>query len=166
MSKAKKDKVEIQEGHEVKEVKAVVEDTKPVRVSAEKEALIKTVEGFGISTEGLTTEELLAKVVEQFQKTNNQLAAEMATKEENSLAKYDIGFEHNIKNTDLLNRLMNMSVPPYYLHLFRDADMELTVKELWEIINHSGINPFTNVQDLFKPNANIGPAINKVRKRG
>lgn len=146
-------------------VETEIESKKP-RVSKEKEALLKTVEGLGISTEGLSESELLKKVVGEFTKANNQLAAALSDSEEDLLNKYVNGIEHNIKSKELLKRLFYMSVPSFYLHLFRDEDMVLTDSELWAIVNDSGINPFNSVQDLFNPQKSFLPKGKKKLKRG
>ena len=141
-------------------------ETKKPRVSKEKEALIKTVEKLGIAAEGLSDADLLKKVVEELSKTNDKLVGKLVDTEELALKKYAGGIEHNIKDQDLLIRLMKLNVPNFYLHLFRDEDMVLEDKELWAIINDSGINPYVDVQSLFKVEKHLQAAAKIKRKRG
>jgi hypothetical protein len=141
-------------------------ETKKPRISKEKEALIKTVEKLGISAEGLSDADLLKKVVEEFSKTNDKLVGKLADAEESSIKKYSSEIEHNIKDQELIIRLMQMGVPNFYLHLFRDEDLVLSDREIWSIVNESGINPYVNVQDLFKVQKHFKAAAKKKRKRG
>jgi len=150
----------------VDEKKEVEAEVKKPRMSKEKEALLKTVQNLGISTDGLSDQELLKKVVDELNKSSDKLAEKMAISEVDFIKKYVSGVEHNIKNQELLSRLRMMSVPSFYLHLFRDEDMILEDSELWSIINESGINPYGNVQDLFRKNKTFMGKGSKKRKRG
>lgn len=58
----------------------------------------------------------------------------------------------NIRLTDhkLIARLHKMNVPYIYLHLFKDSDADLTDKQLWGIVNKSGLSPVNEVAKLTK----------------
>lgn len=131
---------------------------------SKRDEYIKTLENLGITTKGLSDDELLFKVVSELNKSNSLLAEKEAT---DSLSKYDkyvLGVKHRIKNKDLILRLMKIGVPSFYLHLFEDEDMNLSSdKQLWRIINDSGINPFKNKLDLFRVKEDFKPVRKKMR---
>jgi hypothetical protein len=56
----------------------------------------------------------------------------------------------NLNDLDFIARLHKLNVPWIYLHLFKDAHKELSDKQLWEIVNKSGISPFDTVLDTGK----------------
>lgn len=55
-----------------------------------------------------------------------------------------------LSNKELIARLFKMNVHAYYLHLFKDDDMHLSDKELWAIVNRSGIDPVKEVAAITK----------------
>jgi hypothetical protein len=55
-----------------------------------------------------------------------------------------------ITNKEFIARLFNLNVPSYYLHVFKDDDMELNDRDLWKIVNKSGIDPVKEVSQLTK----------------
>lgn len=144
-------------------------DTKKPRVSKEHEALLKTLDKLGVATtdaEGkeLPYEILLTKVVTEFQKTNEQLTSALADSEADALNKYATAVDHHLKNHDFIKRLKNLNVPVFYLHLFRDDDIELEDRDLWGIVNASGINPYNKFQDLYAERRSF--KLNKSKKPG
>jgi hypothetical protein len=60
------------------------------------------------------------------------------------------GKETKVTDKEFIMRLFKMNVPPFYLFLFKDADKDLKDKEIWRIINKSGINPFNELSALTK----------------
>jgi len=113
--------------------------------SKDREKFLKQAEELGIKTEGLTDEQLLFKVISELNKSTSQLAATLSSKDTKSVGNYISGIQTKIKDQDFLIRLMNMSVPSFYLHLFEDEDEKRSDKDIWGIINKSGINPITNL---------------------
>jgi hypothetical protein len=140
------------------------EKTEKPRVSKEKEALLKTIQSLGLKTDGLTEDQLFKKVVEELNKTNQRLVSEMSTDKQKSLNMFSGSVDHNITNSELLERLFDLNMPNFYLHLFRDDDMELSNEELWQIVNESGINPYVSVKDLFKQKKDV-TAAKKAKRR-
>lgn len=138
-------------------------DTSKAKKESKREEYIKTLEDLGIATKGLSDDELLFKVVSELNKTNSLLAAKEADESLSQYDKYVIGIKHRIKNKELILRIMKLGVPSYYLHLFEDDDIDLTDKQLWRIVNDSGINPFKNKLDLFKVKENFNPTRLKMR---
>lgn len=60
-----------------------------------------------------------------------------------------------VENKEFLMRLYKMNIPYFYLHLFRDEHADIKEgksgdRELWKIINKSGINPFKEISQLTK----------------
>lgn len=130
---------------------------------AKREECIRMLTDLGVETKGLSDDDLIFKVVTELNKTNSLLAKQQSEKEISNLDKYVLGIKHKIKDSEFILRLMNLNIPSYYLHLFRDEDKELTNKELWAIVNHSGINPFKNRIDLFETRLKFEPTKPKRR---
>lgn len=114
-----------------------------------REDFLKQAEDLGIETKGLTDEQLLFKVITELNKANSQIATVMAKNDEKSVKKYLSGIQTDIKDEEFLIRLMNLNVPSFYLHLFKDDDMQKKDSEIWAIINKSGINPFSSIGDIL-----------------
>jgi hypothetical protein len=55
-----------------------------------------------------------------------------------------------LEDKDMIARLFNLNVPSMYLHLFKDDDSNMTDRELWKVVNKSGIDPLKEKADLFK----------------
>lgn len=86
-------------------------------------------------------------VLKMQQKVNNyEVSAE--TKSLNQYMRQNN--EIKITDNDFIARLFKMNVPYIYLHLFKDAHAELTDRELWNIVNKSGIDPIKDPADLTR----------------
>jgi hypothetical protein len=57
---------------------------------------------------------------------------------------------YRLTDKNFIMRLNKMSVPYFYLSIFKDSHSELTEKDLWEMVNKSGINPINEVSKLTK----------------
>lgn len=123
-----------------------VEDAKKLT----RESYIKTLQDLGIATDNLSDEELLFKVIAEFNNTNKKLVNATAEKELTGIKKYTIGIEHKIEDEKFIARLFNLSVPNFYLHLFTDKDVDLTDADIWTRINKSNINPFKSIKDVIE----------------
>lgn len=55
-----------------------------------------------------------------------------------------------IRDKEFIMRLFKLNIPPFYLHLFKDADTDLTDREVWAVINKSGISPVKENAELAK----------------
>jgi hypothetical protein len=129
-------------------------DTKTVEKKDDKkinrEELLKQAEGLGIDVKGLSDDQLLFKLVTELNKTTSELAATMARSDEKTLKKYVGGIKTELTDEEFLLRLMNLSIPSYYLHLFKNEDSTKKDVELWTMINKSGINPFKSLKEIIK----------------
>ena len=123
-----------------------VEDAKKLT----RESYIKTLQDLGIATDNLSDEELLFKVIAEFNNTNKKLVNATAEKELTGIKKYTIGVEHKIEDEKFIARLFNLSVPNFYLHLFTDKDVDLVDADIWARINKSNINPFKSIKDIVE----------------
>lgn len=123
-----------------------VEDAKKLT----RESYIKTLQDLGIATDNLSDEELLFKVIAEFNNTNKKLVNATAEKELTGIKKYTIGVEHKIEDEKFIARLFNLSVPNFYLHLFTDKDVDLVDADIWARINKSNINPFKSIKDVIE----------------
>lgn len=121
---------------------------KEEKAKKQREEMLRQANELGINTEGLTDAELCFKVITEFNKANAQLATALATNETKGVREYAAGVSTQITDKDFLGRLMNLSVPNFYLHLFIDEDKKKTDKEIWKVINESKINPFTTAENM------------------
>jgi hypothetical protein len=124
-------------------------EKKDVKKSTREDSL-KMAEELGIETKGLSDEQLLFKVITELNKANSQLATSLAENETRSLKKYISGIETKVKDEEFLTRMMNLNIPNFYLHIFSDDDAKKTDKELWTMINKSGINPFSSIKEMLE----------------
>ena len=117
-----------------------------------REEFLKQAQELGIDTKDLTDEQLLFKVITELNKTSSQLAASMSSNDTRTLKKYLSGIETNVTDEDFLFRMMNLNIPSYYLHLFNNDDAAKKDKDLWAVVNKSGINPFSSLKELLDSN--------------
>lgn len=71
------------------------------------------------------------------------------------LAKASQFGEIRVEDKEFLARLFRLNIPPYYVHLFRKDHVELKDdakgnRELWRVINKSGISPVKEISQLAK----------------
>jgi hypothetical protein len=92
-------------------------------------------------------------------KTYNELAVNASqkvkrleiTQETKSLNMYMTSNDRiRTTNKEFIARLHQLNVPAMYLHLFKDDHADLTDKQLWSIVNKSGINPVNELAKLTK----------------
>lgn len=124
-----------------------------------KEDLVKQAEDLGIDVKGLTDEQIMFKLITELNKTTSQLAATMSRSDEKTLKKYVSGIKTEVKSEELLLRLMNMNIPSFYLHLFKDEDLAKKDSDIWKIINESGINPFKSIAEIIKASDKYKPPV-------
>lgn len=55
-----------------------------------------------------------------------------------------------IHDKEFIMRLFKLNVPSFYLHLFKDIDKDLKDRQIWTVINKSGIGPVKENADLAK----------------
>jgi predicted transcriptional regulator len=77
------------------------------------------------------------------------LSANQLTKDMNKYV--EANKEMIIKDRKFIERLFNLNIPYLYLHLYRDADIELNDDQLWDKARKSGINPIASIQKVLAP---------------
>lgn len=60
-----------------------------------------------------------------------------------------------LADKEFIMRLFKLNIPSFYLHLFKDDDKVLDDRELWRIVNKSGINPVDEIAKLTKMRRSI-----------
>lgn len=124
-----------------------------------REEFLKQAEELGIDVKGLSDEQLLFRVITELNKTSSQLAATMSRSDEKSVKKYMAGIKTEITDEEFLIRLMNLNVPSFYLHLFKDEDSAKKDSDIWKTINQSGINPFKSVSEMISASEKYKPPV-------
>jgi hypothetical protein len=56
----------------------------------------------------------------------------------------------DLPNKDMIAKLFNLSVPHFYLHIFRDQDVSMSDKQVWQHIRNSRIRPYNEVKEIFR----------------
>lgn len=108
-------------------------------------------EGRMQNVDGMDDESILKTYNElavNFSQKSKKLEVSQETKDLNQYASRN--GDMRLTDHDFIARLHKMNVPCIYLHLFKDSDADLTDKQLWAIVNKSGLSPINEVAKLTK----------------
>lgn len=101
--------------------------------------------------DAMDDEKILMTYNDETLKLNEKSKRHELTQETKGLNMYlNANIRMRLTNKEFIARLFKMSVPAIYLHLFKEDDMELNDRDLWRIINKSGIDPVDNVTMISK----------------
>ena len=143
-----------EETTEIKETK----ETKTKKSTLPKEfrfMAISSLENSGdMKADEYNDDELLKeynKYVLGMQKKVNNYEASHETKSINLyIAQAENSGNLKVHDKEFIMRLFKLNVPSFYLHLFKDADKDLGDREIWAVINKSGISPVKENAELAK----------------
>jgi hypothetical protein len=100
-------------------------------------------------------DEIILKKYNQYvlgieKKVNNYETSQETKGINEYLGKAQQSGEIKVQNKEFIMRLFRLNIPSFYLHLFKDDHAEISDRELWKVINKSGISPIKEVSQLTK----------------
>lgn len=108
--------------------------------------LMEQLEKSGIKPEDMTDGELIKNVAKVANDEMEKNIRYQTDKTVIGLNEYSV--DTHLRNKELIKRLFMLSVPQIYLPAFKDEDMRLDDKEIWAVVQKSGILQMSDPKDI------------------